>query len=132
MSFLNCTIEGCYNPVENRDTGLCASHVAEQRKAYKAKKKIKVVHQPNKVSEKRADELKEYPITKKKFLEFKDICELRFKVCTKKSTQIHHCSKSALNFLNEKTWKAACDSCHKYLETDISAEQRREMGLLTD
>jgi DNA-directed RNA polymerase subunit M/transcription elongation factor TFIIS len=40
--FLHCRIEGCTRPVENQDTGLCATHGAEERKAQRdASKPVK-------------------------------------------------------------------------------------------
>lgn len=128
---MNCI--NCDNLViENRELQLCASCNLERRKSERAKKKVKVVHPVNKVSEKRGEELKEYPKKKKKFLEHKMICELRFEGCTQNATDVHHVSLSAKNFLNEDTWLSACRSCHSFCETKLSASQRRSLGLLTD
>lgn len=126
-----CTSDGCENPCEGT-TLFCATHNYEQRKAERDSKKVKVIKPINKVSEKRADELKEYPKKKKQYLEFKMHCEIKLEGCTKSATQIHHCSKDAKNFLNTDTWKGACAHCHHRVEFEMPAEQRRELGLLTD
>lgn len=112
--------------------GRCASCNASNRKAERESKKVKVVKQVKKVSEKRADELKEYPSKKRKFLLENPNCQLKQIGCNGKATQIHHCSLLAKNFLNEKTWKSACAGCHHFVEVYMPAEERRRLGLLTD
>lgn len=129
-SFTHCII--CDNPkVENQELGLCASCGLEKRKSERYERKIKVVKPVKKVTDKRADELKLYPKLKRQFLDHKMICEFRFEGCTITSTQPHHTSLSAKNFLNTKTWIACCLSCHKKCES-LPAEERREKGYLTD
>ncbi len=127
---MKCSIEDCDNPCEGT-TLLCATHNYENRKAERQANKVKVIRPVKKVSEKRADELKEYPKKKKKYLEHKMACELHFEGCTVTSTDIHHVSLSAANFLNEDTWIGCCRSCHSRAE-NMSAEERRERNLLTD
>lgn len=84
----------------------------------------------SKVSDKRSDELSQYPKKKKAFLLHKMACEVKLPGCTVNATEIHHCSTSALDFLNENTWTAICRSCHLKVETEIPAEERRKLGLL--
>lgn len=110
--------------------GRCASCNAKNRKAERESKKVKVVKPMKKVSEKHADELTKYPNLRKQFLEYKMICE--FDGCKEKSTQVHHCSKSATNFLNTDTWMAICATHHNFIEREMSAEERRVKGYLTD
>ena len=119
---------GCCNYVEGNTEG-CASCNAAARKA--AKVKIKVVSPVKKVTQKRADELSKYPGLKRQYIEINPKCEASLRWCTVQSTQIHHCSISAKNFLNTDTWLAVCPICHKSVE-DMPAERRREIGLLTD
>lgn len=124
-----CTIEGCSSPKEG-NTSFCATHNQEMRKAERNSAKVKIQKPVNKVSEQRADEIKLYPKKKKAFLEFKSACEVKLNGCTVSATDIHHCSTSANDFLNEDTWTAVCRSCHMKIETEIPAEIRRQMGLL--
>jgi len=126
---MKCSMLDCDNPREG-NTEHCASHNFEKRKAEREAKKVKVVKQVKKVSENRADELTKYPKLRKQFLEFKMICE--FDGCKHKSEQVHHCSKSALNFLNTDTWMAVCSTHHNFIEREMSAEERRLKGYLTD
>ena len=128
MTYLLCNVCGS-NKVENSELGLCATHNKERRD--KENEKVKVIKPIKKVSEKRADELLKYPKLKKNFLEHKMVCELRFEGCLITAAQIHHCSKSALNFLNTNTWMSCCQICHSQVE-DMSAEERRKKGYLTD
>lgn len=124
-----CIIDGCDSPVEG-NTSLCATHNFEQRKAEKNAAKVKIQKPVNKVSESRADELKLYPKKKKAFLLHKMACEVKLQGCTLTATDIHHCSTSGKDFLNEDTWTAVCRSCHVIIETKMSAEERRSKGLL--
>jgi len=126
---MNC-IE-CDNPIVEFN-GLCASCNHAHRKAERDSKKVKVIHTPKKVSESKAAELKEYAKLKKHFLETKMACEIRLPGCFLSSFEVHHCSKSESNFLNTNTWMAVCRNCHRKIETEMTAESRREQGLLTD
>jgi hypothetical protein len=119
----------CGNPVENRDTGKCGSCSHAARKA--AKVKVKVVTPVKKVTQKRADELKDYPHLRRMYIASHSDCEIRLVECMGRSREIHHCSLSAKNFLNTDTWLASCIICHRALE-NMPAEQRRELGWLTD
>jgi len=127
---MNCVITGCTNPVENKDTWLCATHSAEKRKAAKKELKVKIVKPIRKVSVRKAKELDEYAILKKEFLETKNACEIRLPGCFLSSYEVHHCSMSDKDFLNTETWLAVCRRCHSRLETEMSAEERREKGYL--
>lgn len=127
MTFLLC-IDCGSSKIENRELGLCATHNKERRDKENARPKV--VKPVKKVSEKQADNLKEYSKLRKQFLEFKMICE--FEGCKDRSTQIHHCSKNAKNFLNTDTWLAVCATHHNFIEREMPAEERRLKGLLTD
>lgn len=50
--------------------------------------------------------------------------------CAVKATQIHHCLTSHKDFLNIKTWKSGCLDCHNEVERVLSADVRKEKGLL--
>ena len=127
---MTCIIDGCDNPCEG-SLWICATHNAEKRKAEREAKKVKIIKPIKKMSAKRAEQVPVYSKLKMAFLEDKMMCELQFEGCFKLATQIHHVSKSDLNFLNTETWKRACANCHPIAEA-LPAEQRREMGLLTD
>jgi len=81
-----CIEPECGKPVENQDTGLCASHSAALRKAdrtsLKEKKPI------NKVSEKRKDLNQVYAQRKAKYLFDHPHCEYHGKDC--KGGSLHH------------------------------------------
>lgn len=125
-SFLNCPY-----PVENKDTGLCARHGAEMRKAERDSLKEKAKRKPlAKFSEKKADKLKPYAVLRRNYLKENPVCELHLQECQGLSQEIHHCSTSEKDFLNTKTWKASCVSCHRRCEEKLSATERREKGLL--
>lgn len=65
-----CKVEGCDNPVENRDTGLCATHNREARKIAKPKK----IYQIPKQSAKRKVLDAEYDRKRKAFLKKHQVC----------------------------------------------------------
>jgi hypothetical protein len=76
----------CGNIVENKDTGLCASCGAEQRKAARASLKTKEKKPIRKVSEKREFELIDYNREAKKFLIGKNCVHFK----KQKATEVHH------------------------------------------
>ena len=127
---MKCTIDGCDNPCEGT-LWICATHNKQRRDQAKNELKVKIVKPVKKVSEKRADELLQYPKLKKQYLEFKMHCEIRLEGCTRSATEIHHVSLSAKNFLNTDTWLGTCQNCHRAAE-NLSAIQRRSLNLLTD
>ena len=111
--------------------GLCASCNHKKRKAEREARKYKVFNPVKKVTEKRAEENKEYSKLRKQFLLHKMACEMKFHGCSITATTVHHTSKSHQNFLNTDTWIAACLYCHSVAEA-MPAEELREIGLLTD
>ena len=129
MTFIFC-IECGSNKIENKELGLCGT--CNKARRDKENVRPKIIKQVKKVSEKRANELKEYPSKKRKFLLENPNCQLKQDGCSGKATQIHHCSVLAKNFLNEKTWKGGCENCHHFIEVYMPAEERRRLGLLTD
>jgi len=122
----------CCNPkIENKDLGLCAScNKARRDKAKKAMQPKKKPKAPKKVSDKRKAENAEYTPLRLQFLADNPECQMNFFGCTYYATQVHHCSMSHRDFLNLNTWKSACDHCHKICERELSADERKEMGLL--
>lgn len=131
---MNCKFPFCEKPVENKELRLCATHAFGFRKSQREEiknegKKRKSIA---KVSEKKADKLKPYAVLRRNYLKENPVCELFLPGCEGESSEIHHCSMSELDFLEVSTWKAACSSCHRYCETQLSAEERRRLGLLID
>lgn len=98
-----------------------------ERNALKEKKKYVIP----KVTAKRREENKAYTPLRKKYLEDHPDCQVKLLgICTLKALEIHHVSTSHKDFLNIKTWKSSCKECHRHLETVLSAEVRKEKGLL--
>jgi len=137
-----CIHEDCENPKVG-GTHYCHSHlkaikkIAKQRtQAAEARKmqfeKQQIPRTPiKKVSDKRAEELKQYTPLRAKFIDEHPNCEARLGGCTGKTETIHHKSMSALDFLNVETWLGCCLICHIAIEA-IPAEKRREMLFLVD
>lgn len=105
------------NPVENRDTGLCASCGKAARKAEKMINNFKVVKPVEKVSEKRAGELQEYAKLRKEYLQLYPACEID--ECNLKSVEIHHMKGRENDRLLDTTYFLAV--CRKHHE-DIHAD----------
>lgn len=127
---LTC-IECGGSPVENPDTQLCASCAHAQRKAEKAASKVKIVTPIRKVSKKMAKDLQDYGVLRKIHLQEHPECQINIPgVCDGQATTVHHCAKRGVNLLKADTFKSACMPCHEYIETKMSAEERRERGLL--
>lgn len=122
----------CGNPVENKDTGLCASCSSQQRKAEReAKKPVKKYVIPKR-SDKKKKEDSEYTKLRKEFLKEYPLCQCSLKgPCNQKSETIHHTSISAKNYLNTETWLAVSLDHHIIIE-NLGAEFRRLKGLLKD
>lgn len=126
-SFLNCPF-----PVENKDTGLCARHGAEMRKAERdeIKNAGKKRKQIAKFSEKMKGQLKTYKELRKEYLEKHKYCFANLEGCTKKATQVHHLSSRGSKLNQEETFMAVCFNCHSRLHSKLSATERRDRGLM--
>lgn len=125
-----CSIESCDNLVEGL-TEYCASHNASIRKAERQSKKVQVVVPVKKISAKMAKELVDYGVMKRIYLQENPECEIQIPgVCTKIAVEVHHCAKRGVNLLKPDTFKSGCRECHDYVEFKMSAEERREKGLL--
>jgi hypothetical protein len=109
-------------PIENHDTGLCASCAAMFRKAERqAIKDASKVKKPiRKVSKKRAIETRWYLEKKAKYMEIFPICQA--KGCGKPSTDLHHRQGRQGSKLTDDTlFMALCFDHHEYY-TEHSAE----------
>jgi hypothetical protein len=90
-----CKIEGCSRPAENEQTGLCATHAFQARKAARNPKQA---HRPriNPVSDKMKSRLSEYSQIKKNWIKGK-----RCAVFPEKwATDVHH-KKGRIGFADK-------------------------------
>lgn len=118
-------------PIENQDTGLCATCGHLFRKQERDSKKVKVITPIRKVSAKHAKELVDYSVQRRQYLAGHTECEARVSPnCDGDSCEVHHSAKRGANLLNVDTFVATCRPCHRYIEDVMSAEERREKGLL--
>jgi hypothetical protein len=110
---------------------LCAGCAHTRRKAERQANKVKIVTPPRKVSAKMAKQIQDYSVQRIQFLEENPECQVKIpNVCTGKATTVHHSAKRGKNLLNIETFVGACFDCHQYVEFVMSAEERREKGLL--
>lgn len=109
---LTCITEGCNNPVENKDLGLCASCGAALRKAERQASKVKIIAPVKKVTVKRAAETREYLKLRKEYLELYPVCEVP--ECNLKAVEIHH-QKGRENerLLDTNYFMSVCHAHHK-------------------
>jgi len=108
----------------------CMSERKAERKALEPPKKKKAI-KPR--SDKKVALDKEYSALRRVFLEEYPICQHSIGgLCNQPSVEVHHTSKSSLNYLNTETWMASCRYHHELIEFSYSAEMRRENGLLRD
>lgn len=130
MILRTCSFESCDSLVEG-NTDYCATHGHMLRKQAKQAKQVKIVHQPRRVSAKMAKDLQDYSVQRRQYLAGHTECEARVAPdCDGDSCEIHHSAKRGSNLLNIETFVAVCRPCHVFIETVMSAEERRERGLL--
>jgi murein tripeptide amidase MpaA len=83
MSHQWCQIPGCERPVENRDTGLCATHSKASRMKEPEQKQYSPI---KKVSTKRKGEMANYKILSEEFIKNKRCAVYP----NQKATEVHH------------------------------------------
>lgn len=105
--------------------GYCRIH-QYLRTDKKKPKKIKPV------SDKLAENLKQYKIVRAKYLESHPICQANVpKICTKHSTQIHHrAGRLGEKLIDTKNFLAVCHHCHCYIEVNVT--EAKEKGWSID
>lgn len=81
-----CGIEGCTAPIENEETGLCAGHGFEKRKAERAALKPKKTYRIKKESKKRGKQNRDYNSESKEFLKGKFCAHFK----DRPATEVHH------------------------------------------
>lgn len=104
-------------PIENQETGLCATCAHMFRKAERQSKQVKIVSAPRKVSAKRSSQEREYYKLRDSYLVAYPVCEVV--ECHRKSSQIHH-MKGRTNelLLDVNYFLAVCDICHQRITVD--------------
>lgn len=127
-----CRYEDCEAPREG-STDFCARHGHAMRKLAKdlKRQKEKRFVPISKMSQKRAGEMADYLPLKEEWIKANPLCLVKMEGCTKFTTEPHHRSSSADDFLVVETWLACCRSCHTKLEA-LPAEVRREMLYLIE
>lgn len=109
----NLCVQCDCRPIENRDTGLCATCGFENRRLERQDKKVRIVKPVKKVTEKRAKQNREYLEMREQFLDQYPICQV--KDCQNKATAIHHIQGRANDLLtNPENFLAICESHHTY------------------
>jgi len=112
---------------------LCAScnHMLRKSERQALKDASKVKKPVKKVSPKHRKELADYTVQRSHFLSAHIECMARVSPqCDGHACEIHHSAKRGANLLNIETFVAVCRPCHLFIETVMSAEERREKGLL--
>lgn len=130
MNFTGC-IECGNTVIENKALQLCASCASRQRKEDRQAKTnaLKKPVRLQKFSEKKAEKQLPFAVLRRKYLNENPVCEVHLEGCLGVSSEIHHITFSADDYLNVATFKAVCSPCHRRLE-DLPAIKRRELGLL--
>jgi len=117
--------------IENPDTGLCATCGHMRRKAFRnASKEKKKPKAPKKVSVHMSQQLRVYIPLRDQHLEEHPDCQVKLVGCTNRNNTVHHTAKRGKNLTNKATFLTACDYCHPFIESRMSAKERREKGLL--
>lgn len=120
----NLCIQCDCRPIENKDTGLCATCGFENRRLERKLKTTKVVVPIKKITEKRAKQNREYLEIREQFLEQYPVCQV--KDCQNKATEIHHIQGRANDLLtNPENFLAICSTHHTHFTTN-SAEAIKE------
>lgn len=111
-----CHTPECYNPIENKDTGLCSSCNRSQRKEAELLTKEPKERKPiRKVADKRAKELSKYSRLKAQYIAIHQICENIG--CNQQATTIHHMAgRENEMLLDVNYFKALCFDCHRKVE----------------
>lgn len=127
-----CSHADCESPRVG-DSPYCMSHLKGLQKVRRDlnRQKEKRYLPPSKMSQKRAAEMSEYIPLRAEFLKENPTCAVKFEGCTRQSTDVHHRSMSADDFLIVDTWLAVCRTCHDKLEA-LPADVRREKLFLIE
>lgn len=126
---MTCITEDCFNPVENHDTGLCASCGKALRKAerdsQKAEQKKAAKKPVKKVSDKMAEALVIYSRNRKEFLKENPKCVV---YPNRQATQVHHGKGRATIelLLDERFWRPVSMEGHEYIHAH--PEEAMRMG----
>lgn len=92
------------------------NHATCQGSTCRRPKKVQVVRQPNKVSEKQNKQLVEYSKIKDEMLEESSVCEMKTPVCTGVATGLQHKKRRGKHLLDKKYLLRSCDACNGWAE----------------
>lgn len=102
-----CKVDGCSRPVENRDTGLCATHSKALRKIVKPPIK--------RVADKLKKDLDAYTEAKRAFLHGKRCAVYP----SQKASEIHHMmGRIGKLLMDQRYWLPVCRTAHVKITTD--------------
>lgn len=91
------------------------------------KPKVKKIAQ---FSDKRKKELALYRTERDIYMAHHKECEAKLKVCTFKSTALHHRQNRTSNLRNQETWMALCNECHRHIHEVLSMDEAVELNLM--
>lgn len=136
---INCCLrDGCLNRIENRTTGLCATHSREARKKSAPKTKARKTRIA-KVSDEGKERMAVYGAIRKVFLEARPDCQGHFtryendiyNIWIVKATEIHHQRGRVGDLLYDvRYFMQVCRKCHEYIETHPEEAYERGWSLL--
>lgn len=129
-----CEFDECESPKVG-NSRYCMTHLKGMDKLSKdirkAQEKKANQKQIAKMSEKRKKEMPIYKDKREEHLAKHPHCQIKIMdICLGRATEIHHAGKRGKNYLNEETFMSACSPCHEFVETKMSAVERREKGFL--
>lgn len=125
-----CSTPLCENYTEG-STLYCGSCNTANRKSAKAAIKVKKKYFIPKQSEKMKGALKEYSVKRKEHLKKYPNCQAKLLECEKIAVDVHHVEgRTGDNLNKEESFMSVCRHCHTIIHDKLSAETRREKGLL--
>lgn len=118
--------------------GKCGTCNARLRKFERDSKKLaqknqkKASYKIPKISEPLKAAMVDYRKAKQEHLAAHPDCQIKLIGCQndRRTNTVHHCAKRGKNLSKKEWFKTACTYCHDQTEFVLSAEIRREKGLL--
>jgi hypothetical protein len=102
-------------PFNAESNGWCARHQDHAKGTPAVKPKKAPKKESDHIKAVKSELKKMYPV----FLAQRPVCEIASPNCTKRSTCIHHIQGRGKNeVLNVGTWKASCEPCNLWCETN--------------
>lgn len=117
MNKKTCTYGTCKNPVFSK--GRCKWHM--ERKPMKRTEFTTIRKPLRQQSKKRAKENSQYLQKIKEYKDAHPVCQVRTKICTYHSQEIHHTrGRENDRLLDSEYWLAVCSLCHRYIHANPS------------